>query len=357
MTSGVAAGPRIVAPRVARRATSPAAMAVTPSRRVSPAMTRSSATTLAASRRVATVVAAARGDACDARRERVESLEAPVVALDENASTTSDHPILSKILKAAALAAVACAVTALVFPDIALAAAKKAVVAASSEPMWKKAIGWVLHLDKHLAGMFASYGTIAYAILFAIVFCETGLVVTPFLPGDSLLFATGALGASGALNFPLTMAMLFSAAVLGDAVNYGVGNWAGANFMVKYPKVFKKEYVEKTKKFYEKYGGKTVVMARFFPIVRTFAPFVAGVANMTYATFFTYNVMGAAVWICSFMSMGYFFGQIPAVQENFALTVIGIIVLSLVPVIVEIINAKKEESESESEGGEAAAAQ
>ena len=153
------------------------------------------------------------------------------------------------------------------------------------------------------------------------------------------------------------MAMLFSAAVLGDAVNYGVGNWAGANFMVKYPKVFKKEYVEKTKKFYEKYGGKTVVMARFFPIVRTFAPFVAGVANMTYATFFTYNVMGAAVWICSFMSMGYFFGQIPAVQENFALTVIGIIVLSLVPVIVEIINAKKEESESESEGGEAAAAQ
>ena len=139
------------------------------------------------------------------------------------------------------------------------------------------------------------------------------------------------------LHFPSLLALLFVAAVLGDTVNYSIGSFVGGRIIEQYPKIFKKEYIEKTKKFYETYGGKTVVLARFFVIVRTFAPFVAGVAKMQYARFITYNVVGGGVWVSSFMFLGYFFGQIPAVKENFALTVAGIVVLSLVPVIMEII--------------------
>ena len=241
----------------------------------------------------------------------------------------------------AALAAVACAVTALLFPDTALAAAKKAAVAASTDPLWKRAISFVLHLDKHLVSIFANYGFAAYGMLFAIVFCETGLVVTPFLPGDSLLFACGALGAQGIMNAPLVLGLLFLAAVMGDTVNYGIGNFIGGKVIQKYPKIFKKQYIDKTKGFYEKYGGKTVVLARFFPIIRTFAPFVAGVANMNYTKFFTFNVVGAAVWVGLFIFLGYFFGTIPAVQENFAATIVAIILLSCLPVVFELIRRRR----------------
>ena len=235
---------------------------------------------------------------------------------------------------ASVLAAVSLA--ALVFPDASWAAAKKASAEAGSSFV-ARAADFVLHLDKNLVHVFTKYGVWAYGMLFAIIFCETGLVIAPFLPGDSLLFATGALGAAGVLNFQFTLGLLFVAAVLGDTVNYGVGSWIGNSVIANHPKVFKREYIDKTRDFYSQYGGKTVVLARFFVIVRTFAPFVAGVARMEYAKFLGYNVLGAGVWVASFMFLGFFFGQIPAVQENFATTIAGIIVLSLVPVLAEIV--------------------
>ena len=310
--------------------------------------------------RASPVVRASSRDACDARRTRVLS-----AGNDEGAAIGSPAQApaprfawLGQFAKVAALAAVACAVTALLFPDTALAAAKKAAVAASTDPLWKRAISFVLHLDKHLVSIFANYGFAAYGMLFAIVFCETGLVVTPFLPGDSLLFACGALGAQGIMNAPLVLGLLFLAAVMGDTVNYGIGNFIGGKVIQKYPKIFKKQYIDKTKGFYEKYGGKTVVLARFFPIIRTFAPFVAGVANVNYTKFFTFNVVGAAVWVGLFIFLGYFFGTIPAVQENFAATIVAIILLSCLPVVFELIQAKKEAKEEAAkaagEGGAAA---
>ena len=235
---------------------------------------------------------------------------------------------------ASVLAAVSLA--ALVFPDASWAAAKKASADAGSSFV-ARAADFVLHLDKNLVHVFTKYGVWAYGMLFAIIFCETGLVIAPFLPGDSLLFATGALGAAGVLNFQFTLGLLFVAAVLGDTVNYGVGSWIGNSVIANHPKVFKREYIDKTRDFYSQYGGKTVVLARFFVIVRTFAPFVAGVARMEYAKFLGYNVLGAGVWVASFMFLGFFFGQIPAVQENFATTIAGIIVLSLVPVLAEVV--------------------
>ena len=228
-----------------------------------------------------------------------------------------------KALRVCAFAACAMAVTAMVMPEGALAAkASAAASATGGESVLAKALSWVMHLDKHLAELFVSQGKMAYGILFAIVFAETGFVVTPFLPGDSLLFATGALGALGVVNFPLTCALLFAAAVLGDTVNYSIGSFVGSNFMETHPKVFPPEYIDKTRKFYDQYGGKTVVLARFFVIVRTFAPFIAG-AHMNYSKFIFYNLLGGALWIASFMGLGYFFGAIPAVQENFATAVAG----------------------------------
>ena len=298
----------------------------------------------------------------DASRERHPTAEASPAPEDAVARVTMAPgppawaPWLAKFSRVAALAVVAAAVSALVFPDTALAAAKKtaAAASASADASWfKNALEWVVHLDKHLVTLFSTYGPLAYGILFAIIFCETGLVVTPFLPGDSLLFATGALGAAGVLSFKFTLALLFLAAVLGDTVNYSLGSWIGGRVIEKYPTVFKKSYIEKTKVFYEQYGGKTVVLARFFVIVRTFAPFVAGVAKMNYKKFLGYNLVGAAVWVSSFMFLGYFFGQIPAVQENFAMTIAGIILLSLVPVVIEVVqHARAGSGEASGDEGE-----
>ena len=191
-----------------------------------------------------------------------------------------------------------------------------------------------------MASIIAQYGTATYAILFGIVFCETGLVVTPFLPGDSLLFACGAFAALGSLNLALVMGLLFGAAVMGDALNYTIGKTAGEWMLAK--GVVKQSMLDKTEDFYAKYGGKTIVLARFVPIVRTFAPFVAGMSRMEYTKFAAYNVGGAALWIGLFTTVGYLFGNLPVVQHNFTLVVLGIVVMSLVPIVIEILQARQE---------------
>jgi membrane-associated protein len=201
-----------------------------------------------------------------------------------------------------------------------------------------------LHLDKHLNEWAGSLGGGLYGILFLIVFCETGLVVTPFLPGDSLLFAVGALCAleGSPISLPLVIALLFVAAVLGDAVNYSIGRRVG-------PRVFRsegswllnKKHLLRTQGFYEKHGGKTIIIARFMPIVRTFAPFVAGIGDMRYARFFTFNVVGAGAWVASFSMLGFFFGNVPTVKKNFTLVILAIIVISVLPGIIEFIRARR----------------
>ncbi len=201
-------------------------------------------------------------------------------------------------------------------------------------------IHFILKIDTHLVDITAQYGAGTYVVLFLIVFAETGLVVTPFLPGDSLLFAAGALAALGSLDIWVMMLVLFVAAVLGDAVNYHVGRYLGPKVLSgKYP-LLKKEYLDKTQGFYDRYGVKTIIIARFVPIVRTFAPFMAGVGNMHYGRFFTYNVVGALLWVLICCLAGYFFGNIPVVKQNFGLVVIGIIVVSVLPMAVEILRAK-----------------
>lgn len=204
-----------------------------------------------------------------------------------------------------------------------------------------------LHVDEHLATFVQTHGKLVYGLLFAIIFAETGLVVMPFLPGDSLLFAAGAIAATGALDVWVLMLLLFVASVIGDAVNYSVGRSIG-------PRVFRPEgrrgrlasllnprHLERTHEFFEKHGGKAVVMARFVPIVRTFIPFVAGAASMTYATFAAYNVIGGALWVLICVGGGYLFGNIDIVKENFELVVIGIIVVSVLPMVVEVIRQWK----------------
>lgn len=201
-------------------------------------------------------------------------------------------------------------------------------------------INFILKIDVHLVAITTEYGAWTYAVLFLIVFAETGFVVTPFLPGDSLLFAAGALAALGSLDLTIMMVTLFVAAVIGDAVNYHIGRYLGPKVLSgKYP-FLKKEYLEKTQGFYDKYGVKTIIIARFVPIVRTFAPFMAGVGNMHYGRFFTYNVVGALLWVLICCLAGYFFGNIPVVKQNFGLVVIGIIVVSVLPMVVEILRAK-----------------
>lgn len=204
-----------------------------------------------------------------------------------------------------------------------------------------------LHLDKHLLELVQEYGTASYIILFIIVFCETGLVVTPFLPGDSLLFAAGALASAGSLSFTTIFITLFIAAVLGDSVNYQIGRYLGPRaFDPKFERFLKKEYLIKTEKFFAKHGGKAIVIARFVPILRTFVPFMAGVGTMSYAYFITYNLVGAFVWVGSMTTAGYMFGEIPIVKNNFSLVVIGIVILSITPGIIELIKARKEQSAS-----------
>lgn len=202
-------------------------------------------------------------------------------------------------------------------------------------------IDFVLHIDQHLIELTQSYGIWIYAILFLIVFCETGLVVTPFLPGDSLLFASGAVAALGGMNVHIAAALLLAAAVIGDAVNFAIGKYFGEKLFSKPDsRVFKREYLSKTHAFYEKYGGKTIILARFVPIVRTFAPFVAGMGDMHYGRFIRYNIIGAVLWVGLLTYAGYFFGTWPVVQNNFGLMVIGIIVVSVLPMAVEIAKAK-----------------
>jgi membrane-associated protein len=199
-----------------------------------------------------------------------------------------------------------------------------------------------MHLDVHLGGLIQQYGVWTYAILFAIIFCETGLVVTPILPGDSLLFATGAFAAVGAFDVAWLIALLSIAAIAGDTVNYFIGSYVGPKvFHYEKNRFFKKEYLQRTHEFYEKYGGKTIIFARFMPIIRTFAPFVAGIGKMTYARFLTYNVVGGILWIVSFVLMGYYFGNLPYVKKNFTLVIIAIIILSVLPSVIEILRKRK----------------
>jgi membrane-associated protein len=195
----------------------------------------------------------------------------------------------------------------------------------------------VLHLNTHLEGLVAEYGAWVYAILFLIVFCETGLVVTPFLPGDSLLFAVGAIAAleGSKLNLLPAMLILLVAAILGDTVNYWVGHLAGNKLTAKFPRLIKQKHIDRTHEFFERYGGKTIIIARFVPIVRTFAPFVAGIGAMTYRRFMLYNVAGALLWVGLLTPAGYFFANVPVVKQNFSLVIVGIIVLSTLPAVVE----------------------
>jgi membrane-associated protein len=201
----------------------------------------------------------------------------------------------------------------------------------------------VLHLGEHLDALVREYGAWTYGILFAIIFCETGLVVTPFLPGDSLLFAVGAVAAGGSLDPLLVCALLSIAAILGDTVNYAAGYWIGpAVFTREDSRLLNKKHLERTHRFYEKYGGKTIIIARFVPIIRTFAPFVAGIGRMTYARFLAYNVIGGVVWIVAFVAAGYWFGNIPVVKDNFSLVILAIIVISVMPAVIEFWRARSQ---------------
>ena len=205
----------------------------------------------------------------------------------------------------------------------------------------KDFIDLFLHLDTHLQTVIQNYGTWTYVILFLIIFCETGLVVTPILPGDSLLFAAGAFAATGSLDVSWLRVLLTVAAVLGDAVNYAIGHYIGPKaFSQPDSRFLKKEYLDRTHQFYEKYGGKTIIIARFVPIVRTFAPFVAGVGSMTYAKFASYNVLGGILWVGVCVLAGYAFGNIPVVKENFTLVILGIIFVSILPGIIEFMRQR-----------------
>ena len=197
---------------------------------------------------------------------------------------------------------------------------------------------FVLHLDTHLAEIIQTYGILTYFILFLIVFAETGLVIVPFLPGDSLLFAAGALSALGSLNLPVVLLSLMAAAILGDSINYWIGSLFGQK-IVDNPRItfINQEHIDKTEAFYRNYGGKTIILARFVPIIRTFAPFVARVGKMHYQTFVFYNVVGGIIWVGLFTLVGYFFGNLPTVKENFSLVILAIIVISAVPIIFEYI--------------------
>ena len=198
-----------------------------------------------------------------------------------------------------------------------------------------------LHLDQHLSEVITKYGTWTYLILFLIVFCETGLVITPFLPGDSLLFAAGTFAALGALDVRILAFLLFAAAVAGDTVNYWLGASIGPRAFTGEVRHLRREYLDRTRAFFEKHGGKTIMLARFVPIIRTFAPFVAGIGMMRYPKFIAYNVVGAALWVGLFVLAGYFFGNIPLVRENFTLVILAIILLSILPIVLETLRARR----------------
>jgi membrane-associated protein len=204
-------------------------------------------------------------------------------------------------------------------------------------------LDFILHIDRHLIEIVQDYQTWTYLILFFIIFAETGFVVTPFLPGDSLLFAAGAIIAKpeSGLNIFVMCLLLIVAAILGDLVNYHIGNYIGPKaFSGKY-KWLKADYLEKTQKFYIKHGGKTIIYARFIPIVRTFAPFVAGIGTMSYSRFASYNIVGGIAWVVSFLFIGYFFGGLPVIKDNFTYVIFGIIILSILPPIIELIRESR----------------
>lgn len=198
-------------------------------------------------------------------------------------------------------------------------------------------LSFILHIDQHLRELAIQYGGWLYGILFLIVFCETGLVVTPFLPGDSLLFAAGSLTAlaDSAMNIHALFLLLAAAAILGDTVNYAAGHYFGEKVFSPDARILKQAYLERTHQFFERHGGKTIIIARFVPIVRTFAPFVAGAGSMTYRHFLFYNVTGAIAWTASFLYGGYFFGNLPFVKQNFTLVILAIIILSILPGVIE----------------------
>lgn len=200
-----------------------------------------------------------------------------------------------------------------------------------------------LHLDEHLTVVTQTYGSLTYLFLFLVIFMETGLVVTPFLPGDSLLFAAGALAAldGSGLNVMLLFVLLLAAAILGDTVNYHIGKALGPRVFEQNYRLLKREYLERTEAFYAKHGGKTIILARFVPIVRTFAPFVAGVGTMSYGRFITFNIVGGFLWTFLFTFGGYFFGNFPIVKENFELVIIGIILISIMPMVIEWLRGRR----------------
>ncbi len=205
----------------------------------------------------------------------------------------------------------------------------------------KYAVDFVIHIDVHLGALIKDYGLWTYLILFMIIFCETGLVVTPVLPGDSLLFAAGTFAAIGSLDVMWLFVLLSIAAILGDTANYWIGCYVGPKiFHKEHVRFLNKEYLDRTHQFYEKYGGKTIIIARFVPIIRTFAPFVAGIGSMTYWRFISYNVIGGIAWIAICVFAGYYFGNLPFVRNNFSLVILAIIIISVLPGVVEVVKHK-----------------
>lgn len=227
--------------------------------------------------------------------------------------------------------------------------------AALPEGGWfKQFIEFLLHAERHLEVFIANYGAWIYALLFAIIFCETGLVVTPFLPGDSLLFAVGTLAARGLMDWKILVPLLLVAAIVGDGVNYAIGKWIGPKvFTLKSRWFFKQEHLQKAHAFYEKYGGRAIILARFVPIVRTFAPFVAGVGTMNYRKFLIYNVTGAILWVGLFLGAGFFFGMMPFVQKNIKMVILGIIVVSVLPIVWEMARAWMEKRQGTTQAARA----
>ena len=202
-------------------------------------------------------------------------------------------------------------------------------------------INFILHIDTHLGAIIAGYGTLTYIFMFAVIFAETGFVFTPFLPGDSLIFAAGAFAALGSFNVFALLLLFWLAAFLGDTANYWVGHFFGQKIIDNPRLPINQNHIDKTQKFYDKHGGKTIFLARFIPIVRTFAPFVAGVGKMEYKKFITYNATGGLTWVSSFTLLGYFFGNLPSVKENFSIVVFAIILLSVAPIFIEFIRSRR----------------
>ncbi len=212
----------------------------------------------------------------------------------------------------------------------------------------------IMHIDKYLSLIVQQYGILTYGILFSIIFLETGLVVTPFLPGDSMLFAAGALAAMGAMNIYTLIVIVYIAAVLGDTVNYHIGKKIGSKIFEKEEvKFINKEYLKKAQKFYEKHGSMTIVLARFIPIIRTFAPFVAGIGKMNYSKFIPYNMLGGGLWVTLFLGGGYFFGNLSFIKDHFSYVLIAIIIISILPAVITVIKEKRKQGEnSEDEYGD-----